>query len=295
MPVPAPSDKRFRRARVRPTRRRPARSRWRGLIRTAGLLALVLASLYSAAQAALSAEVLTVTHISVSGDSRTARGEVLALLDGLQGSHMMTVKLEEWRRALLGSPWVADASLRRTLPGTISVAIVERQPMGIARIGEGLYLVDGRGAIIDEYGPTHADFDLPVIDGLTAGAPGGRVLVDEARAALVSRLMTQLQERPNLARRVSQIDVTDVRDAAVILSGDTALVRLGDGDFVERLQSYVDLAPALRERVPDIDAVDLRFGDRVYVRPGSLAEPGARPSAGSTPSGGRSQSARGSR
>jgi cell division septal protein FtsQ len=33
------------------------------------------------------------------------------------------------------------------------------------------------------------------------------------------------------------------------------------------VQSYVDLAPALHQRVPDIDYVDLRFDERVYVRP----------------------------
>jgi cell division septal protein FtsQ len=45
------------------------------------------------------------------------------------------------------------------------------------------------------------------------------------------------------------------------------LIRVGDDDFVERLQTYVDLAPAIRERVPRMDYVDLRFGERVYVRP----------------------------
>jgi len=44
-------------------------------------------------------------------------------------------------------------------------------------------------------------------------------------------------------------------------------VRVGTEQFVERLQSYVDLAPALRERVAAIDSVDLRFDQRVYVRP----------------------------
>ena len=38
---------------------------------------------------------------------------------------------------------------------------------------------------------------------------------------------------------------------------------------MERLQSYLDLLPALRERIPDIDYVDLRFDERVYVRPQS--------------------------
>ena len=34
-----------------------------------------------------------------------------------------------------------------------------------------------------------------------------------------------------------QIDVSDVRDAVVLLKGDTALVRVGDGQFAERLQA----------------------------------------------------------
>ncbi len=45
------------------------------------------------------------------------------------------------------------------------------------------------------------------------------------------------------------------------------MLRLGDEDFAERIQGYRDLAPALRERVAEIDYVDLRFGDRLYVRP----------------------------
>mgnify|MGYP003494045404 CR=1 FL=1 len=56
-------------------------------------------------------------------------------------------------------------------------------------------------------------------------------------------------------------------NAVVILEGDTALLRLGDAEFVERLQQYLDLAPALRERMAGIDYVDLRFDERLYVRP----------------------------
>jgi cell division septal protein FtsQ len=53
----------------------------------------------------------------------------------------------------------------------------------------------------------------------------------------------------------------------VILSGDPAVIQLGEDQFLERLQSYLDLAPALHEHVADIDYVDLRFDDRIYVRP----------------------------
>jgi cell division protein FtsQ len=168
---------------------------------------------------------------------------------------------------LLASPWVADAAIRRVLPGTVNVVISERQPMGIGRINDDLYLIDDRGGIIDQFGPNYAEFDLPVIDGLAAAPRDNGPLIDEARAALAARVLTALQTKPSLGRRVSEIDVSDVHDAVLILKGDTALVRVGSDQFAERLQSYVDLAPTLRERVASIDYVDLRFDERVYVRP----------------------------
>ena len=51
-------------------------------------------------------------------------------------------------------------------------------------------------------------------------------------------------------------------------------MRLGETEFAARLDSYVRLQAALREQVPDIDYVDVRFGERVYV--GVAAAAGAR-------------------
>jgi cell division protein FtsQ len=231
------------------------------------VLGLAGAGLYGAASALLQTDALTVKTITVSGNSRMSRGEVLALLDEVRGQNMVTADLEAWRQKLLSSPWVADAALRRQLPGTLSVAISEREPMAIGRIGDSLYLIDQRGVVIDEFGPNYAEFDLPIIDGLAAASPAGGSLVDEARAALAGRLLADLQRQPSLAKLISQIDVTDARDAAVILEGDTALIHVGTERFVERIRSYLDLAPVLRERVPQIDYVDLRFDQRVYVKP----------------------------
>ena len=59
----------------------------------------------------------------------------------------------------------------------------------------------------------------------------------------------------------------DAHDAVVLLDDDAALLHLGEDKFLERVQSYLDLAPALKQRVPEIDYVDLRFDERVYVRP----------------------------
>jgi len=273
--VAAPSDRRFRRAHVKPGRR--GRS-WRALAGPAlryGVIAVLLAyGLYRSSIVAAHARVLIVDRIVVRGNERLSQGEVLAVLNGLRGQSLVWTDLDSWRRRLMASPWVRDAALRRSLPSTIEVAVSERTPMGIARVGGETYLVDDRGVIIDEYGPQYADLDLPIVDGLGPAGEGGS-MTDEARADLAARVIAAVRGKPSIAKRLSQVDVSDLHNATVILNGDAAVIELGEEQFAARLASYLDLAPALRERVADIDYVDLRFDDRIYVKPRSAAPAGA--------------------
>ena len=137
-------------------------------------------------------------------------------------------------------------------------------------MGNQLYLVDRSGTLIDEFGPQYAEFDLPIVDGLVRPPSSGQPAIDERRADLAARVIEALAPRQDLARRLSQVDVADLHDAVVLLEGDPALLHVGEDKFLERLQSYVDVAAALRERVSEIDYVDLRFDRRLYVRPAAV-------------------------
>jgi cell division protein FtsQ len=208
-----------------------------------------------------------VDQIVVRGNERLSKGEVLAVLNGLRGESLFGIDLDVWRGRLMRSPWVRDAALRRSLPSTVEVVISERQPIGIGRLNGETYLVDERGAAIDQYGPQYADLDLPIIDGLAALSDDEGSTTDVARAELAARLIAAVRAKPDMAGKLSQIDVTDVHNASVILNGDPAVIYVGEDQFLQRLQQYVELAPTLRERVSDIDYVDLRFDERIYVRP----------------------------
>lgn len=269
MTPPVARDRRFHRGKVRPGRRRRlVGSRLWTVLRVAAVLCVTAYAGWRGATLVSHIPALQVSHITVVGNHRLTTGEVQALLDGLHGQNILAVDLDRARQQLLASPWVEDAGLRRVLPSQVEVSIRERRPIGLARLGEVLYLVDAAGVVIDEFGPNYADLDLPIIDGLD-GVPEDGV-VDEQRARLAARVVEGLEGRPELARRVSQIDVSDARDAVVMLEGDTALLRLGEEDFADRIQGYLDLATALRERVNRIDYVDLRYGERLYIK-------GARP------------------
>ncbi|MGH9143957.1 MAG: cell division protein FtsQ/DivIB [Vicinamibacterales bacterium] len=275
--VAAQTDRRFRRAHVKPSRRRKT---WRALVGPLLIWAVLTAALiygvYRTSVIAAHAHVLQVENIIVRGNQRLSQDDVLAVLHGLRGESLIWTDLDVWRARLKASPWVSDAALRRSLPSTVEVIVSERQPIGIGRIHSDMYLVDERGVIIDQYGPKYADLDLPVIDGLSAAPGANGALTDEGRADLAARLIAAVKSKPNVARRLSQVDVSDAHNASVILTGDSAMIQLGEDQFLARLQQYLDLAPALRERVTDIDYVDLRFDDRIYVRPTGKKSAGRR-------------------
>jgi cell division protein FtsQ len=268
--VAAPADKRFRRAHVKPGRRRQT---WKALgapaAKYAAFAALLIYALYRGGEVVAHAHVLQIDKVVVKGNERLSKGEVLAVLSGLRGESLLWTDLDAWRRRLMASPWVRDAALRRSLPSTVEVVVLERQPIGIGRIGGEMFLVDERGIVIDQYGPLYADLDLPIVDGLSS-APG-EGMTDEARAGLAARVVAALRPKPEIARRLSQIDVADLHNASVILDGDDAVLELGEDQFLKRIQSYLELAPALHERVPEIDYVDLRFDERIYVKPSNAA------------------------
>jgi cell division septal protein FtsQ len=266
--VGAQTDRRFRRAHLKPARRR---RHWRALIKPllawSALAAALGYGVYRTSVLAAQAHVLQVDRIVVRGNQRLSKGEVLAVLGGLRGQNLMWTDLHVWRKRLLASAWVRDAALRRSLPSTVEVVVSERQPIGIGRIKGEMYLVDDGGVIIDQYGPQYADLDLPIVDGLEAAPSGSGTLIDEARAELAARVIAAIKTKPAIAHRVSQIDVTDLHNVSLIVTGDQAVIQIGEDQFLTRLQSYLELAPTLRERIADIDYVDLRFENRIYVRP----------------------------
>jgi cell division septal protein FtsQ len=280
--VNAPAERNFRRARAKPARRRTLSALFSWKVARVTLIVVVVSlAAFRAAQLAYASELFRVSKVAVHGNVRVSTGEVQAIVREIKGTNILTTDLAYWRGKLLQSPWVAEVSLRRVLPATVDVYVSERHAFGLGRSGDMLYLISPDGTVLDEFGPRYAKFDLPIVDGLFPRQPsrGSRsrtaeptARVDATRASLAARVIEAVKGSEDLERRLSQIDVSDARDAVVLLDGDPALLHLGEDRFRERLNSYLEYAERLRERIPNIDSVDLRFEERVYVKPRGRAD-----------------------
>ena len=255
--VAAPSDKRFRRSDVRQGRR----PNWRRLlIRSSwiGGIALVsIGSLVWVGSLVVNAPFLRVDGITVQGNARLSQADVRARIHELVGKPLLRVDLRTYQEQLLKSPWVASAELWRILPSTVGVRIVERTPLAIARFSDELFLVDADGVILDHFNSLDARLDLPVVDGLAPSASVGDI-VDLTRIRLVGRLLHELSPEGDLRDRLSQIDVSNPRNAIVRLRDEPLALYLGEEQFLTRLERWTETASSVRAQLEIDDHMDLR-------------------------------------
>src|SRR4051812_33082688 len=126
--VSATTDKRFRRAHVKPSRKRsPAAKHAWAAVRLIVLTGVVGYGAYRSVTLIAAASSLQIGHMTVRGTERLSAGEILALVEGLRGQNILSVKLDDWQDKLLSSPWVESATIRRVLPSTVEIAVQERR------------------------------------------------------------------------------------------------------------------------------------------------------------------------
>src|SRR5258708_14121365 len=159
----------------------------------------------------MASERLRVGRVDAGGSHCLSEGEVRELLGPAVGENILGLNIEALKARLRASPWVADATVGRTLPDTIKVEIRERVPLALAEVDR-LYLMDGDGGLIDIYGPRTAAFDLPIVRGL-GGVEG------ENRRERAQRAGALLRDLGDLSAEVSEGFVDGAGDIGVGLSG----------------------------------------------------------------------------
>jgi hypothetical protein len=174
----------------------------------------------------------------------------------------LNLDLEALKRQLKRSPWVRDVQLTRVLPATLTLRIVERQPVGVAVLDR-LYLIDGEGIFLDEMGPRYADLAPPLVRGLTDEE--GRLVAD--RPELAGRVLWELASDERLESVISEIDVSGGRGSVrVQMRYPPLTVLLAEEDLAPRLREILPLTEEILDHFPMLETVDLRFKGRVYLR-----------------------------
>lgn len=262
---------RFLRGELRGSRPPRRRARLRRLSILLAFSALLGAGIWKALASGRTPE-LAVDRILVDGNERLSDGEILELVEIDETTNILTVGLDEVREKLLRSAWVRDVEVKRVLPATLTLQIVERTPVAVALLDE-LYLLAEDGTILDQLSP-HFDTTRLV---LARGLRHGTGAISQERAELAGRTAERLLADERLALAVSELDVSQGNQSIVLHLRFSSLALLVSADtMVERMVAVLPLLNGITERYPALEVVDLRFRDRVYLRlnepiPGEIA------------------------
>ena len=266
-PFPEP-DRRYWRRRVnrhvRKARRARTVLRWTGILAINLIVGAVLVvSGASVARHFATSDELAVKEIVVEGTAATTPDAVRAVLKPFLGRNVLEVSLDEVAKAAASNPWVKEAAVKRVLPGTLRVTVVERTPGALALLNGYVHVVDDGGFVMGPAGPDLA-YDLPLLTGLD-GATG------KDRAAALARgvelLLRLNSEFPAWTRGISEVDLSRP-DRVVVTRGDGGPQLLLDPERVERnLGAYLALQPMIARKVGEASRVDLRWSRRISLLP----------------------------
>jgi hypothetical protein len=229
-------------------------------LQVGGVALVALFAAWGAYSRVIAAERLKVAHVEVRGGHFLSDAEVRDLLGPAMGENILALDIARLTARLRSSPWVAEATVARSLPDTLRVQVRERAPLALAEV-ERLYLMDGEGVLIDVYGPRTAGFDLPIVRGL------GRADEDERRQR-AQRAGELLRDLGPLAGELSELEVDERGEVRVVLRGAGERLLLGGPPYRAKLVDYLGLREELLKRCPQAEWFDLRFQDRIVARNG---------------------------
>lgn len=205
---------------------------------------------------------LGVQRILVEGNERLSDGEILELVEVDERTNILTLDLNQVKQKLLRSAWVRNVELKRLLPATLTLRIVERAPVAVAVLDD-LYLLAEDGTILDQLPPQYDTSRLVLVRGLRAGAAN----VDPERAATAGRMAEALVKNERLLSMISELDVTDGASSVGLRLRKPAITILGsETTMISRLSKVVPLLSGLIDRFPSLAVVDLRFQNRIFLR-----------------------------
>jgi cell division protein FtsQ len=201
-----------------------------------GLAVVIGVLIFAGYRAAASASFFQARNVDVSGASRASTDEIKAIVRrGVAQTGVWKADLDAISRELKAVAWVREAVVSRVLPDGLRVRVTEREPRAIVRTSSGKFLwVDDEAFNLGAASPTDQIF----MRGWNED--GNETARAENRERIQKFLeMTRDWETKGISRRVSEVNLDDMRDIRVQLTGDDSQIeiQLGKEDFGTRLES----------------------------------------------------------
>ncbi len=230
-----------------------------GKIKTVALITLPLLILAAMGYFALGRvkSAFTVNRVVFTGNVHLP-DEDLRNLAGVKGGENL-LALSGWSifRKISASPWVSYVAVRKEFPDKLHILVRETEPFALLDMKGRLFIVDEKGKMLEELRESSMPF-LPIIN----GDP-----YQEKGAFFEAISLVRAIKNTGLLSRKNHIEVIAHKMQEVALNLDGVVVKIGSGEYADKLSRLMELEDEIKARRIPVDYIDLRFANRVIVKP----------------------------
>lgn len=204
--------------------------------------------------------------LEVKGLSRAKEWEVKALGELSLGTNLFSIDLNEASHKIARHPWIASVTLRRSLPGTLVVEVVERQPVALLPVGD-LYYVDTAGEIFKKVKPGDP-LNLPVLSGFDQPGPLQKGPIGRQGIKEALGLLEHLTSKTHLTQEViSEVHLDPDLGFSVYMANASTQIHLGWENFDQKLVRLVQLLEKERLDLTQVKRIDMDLSKWAVVTP----------------------------
>jgi cell division protein FtsQ len=256
-----------------PAAPRKSRSRfWSTVQLLAGVIVVLSASIavaWGARRYITTSPRFSVRTITVAGTQRRTAEQVATLAGAAIGKNVFSVDPRVAEAGILADPWIEKVKVSRTLPGTIEIAIAEREAHALCSIDGELYLVTRDGDLFKKV-EGEDPLDLPVITGVLPQ----QVAKDRAGVVLANKRLLDVADdlgKVGVARRYPIQELHRKTDGSLVVTigKEAILLHFGHPPYREKIEQAARVLSEVARRKASASVVFLdndAHPERVVVR-----------------------------
>lgn len=205
-----------------------------------------------------------IEEVTISGNSYLSAERVRELSGVDSYENLVTLPVGRIADNLENEPWVKEARIGRTLPGTVLIGIVERKPLALVDCCGVGFLVDDTGYVIS--GASREEFTaIPIINASDAAPPEVGGIVSDGGVRTGVKVLASMSG----VMRSSLLEVETSDDGALVFaSRDGFAILYGDAAQIEKKNDVLAaVIEDVRRNARLIEYLDVRVPDSPVIMP----------------------------